>query len=145
MLKFSLKFEDLIERELPIDLIVIECKHPFNIGFIPIIESCIDIFNREIQWNNMFSLDVAFDRINNGEKFFIAYHEGELFGYCWLSSENKIYNVFSKKTYHQRKYGATDMLYYIIKNHTTGVITAEVDEWNYRSINVFNKLGFTTL
>ena len=111
-----------------------------------IIQECIDSFNSEIVWDKMFTVNDSVIRIKNGDIFFVGYYDNYLFGYCWLNkiTDNlfKIYNVFSKKSNINREYGATDLLYFIIKNHTRGTIISEVDEWNSKSINVFRKLGF---
>jgi len=94
----------------------------------------------------MFDINDAILRFNNEEKFFVGYWDNNIFGYCWLkkldTNSYHIYNVFSKHTGTKREYGATDMLYYVIKNNTTGEILANIDDWNEKSINVFNKLGF---
>lgn len=140
MINFILTQENLNERDIPENLYIIENTTE------RIIENCIEFFNNEIKWDGMFDLKEAKRRINNGDKIFTGYQNGMVFGYCWLTKIDKdyykIYNVFSRKTEQPRTYGATDMLYYVIKNHTKGVIIAEVDEWNTKSINVFSKLGF---
>lgn len=139
MINFHLIREKLIPRNLSNDLLVVQTESEY------ILQECINMFNSEIKWDGMFSIKDTKERFEMGDKFFAAYYEGKLFGYCWLSNENniyKVYNVFSKKTDYHRKYGATDVLYYVIKNYTNGTVIAEVDEWNTKSINVFNKLGF---
>ena len=140
MIEFTLKDNELKERELPEYIYITEVTNE------TIIKNCIEFFNQEIKWDGMFDLDEAKRRINNGDKFFTGYQNGMIFGYCWLTKLDtghyKIYNVFSRKTEQPRTYGATDMLYYVIKNHTKGIVSAEVDEWNTKSINVFTKLGF---
>ena len=94
----------------------------------------------------MFNVFDAMRRIADGEKIYIATINGDLFGYCWVEKQEEdryyIYNVFSKKTYFPRQYGATDMLHYVIANHTEGVIWVKIDDWNEKSIRVFEKLGF---
>jgi len=137
MINFELKYENLIEREIHNNLIVTETKD------LNIIESCINLFNSEIIWEKMFTIKDSEIRIKNGDVFFVGYYNNDLFGYCWLTKNDtfKIYNVFSK-THINRIYGATDLLYFVIKNYTSGIIISEVDEWNLKSINVFKKLGF---
>jgi len=138
MINFELKYENLIEREIHNNLIVTETKD------LNIIESCINLFNSEIVWDKMFTIKDAEIRIRKGDIFFVGYYDNYLFGYCWLTKNKifKIYNVFSKNIPINRIYGATDLLYFVIKNYTSGIIISEVDEWNLKSINVFKKLGF---
>lgn len=143
MIKLRLDYQDLLHRDLSIKLNIFQTNDP------GIIQESIDNFNEEIDWENMFNLDIALNRISVGDKFFVAKHDENLFGYCWLkeNSKNKyfIYNVFSKKLPKIREYGATDMLYFVIKNNTRGEIYSEVDKWNNKSINMFKKLGFTVI
>jgi hypothetical protein len=139
MIRFVLNHENLIERSLPYMFMVVDIKHPETI------QECIDDFNAEVQWKNMFTLGDAIERIMKGEKMYVGYHNGKRFGYCWVIQKDYntyIYNVFSRKLPFPRVYGATDLLYYVIKNHGNKVISADVDEWNDKSIRMFEKLGF---
>ena len=142
MINFVLNKENLIERELSPMLIIGETFDSY------LIRGCINLFNNEIQWDGMFTLWDALRRIEDGEKIFVGLYNGEIFGYCWVINKDDttyIYNVFSKSTPDKRKYGATDLLYYVIKHHGNTVISAEVDEWNTKSIRVFEKLGFKVI
>jgi RimJ/RimL family protein N-acetyltransferase len=140
MIKYKLNYEDLIERNIHLDFKIVETADG------DVIKRCIDLFNSKITWDNMFDLNEANKRINNGEKLFVGYYENNLVGYCWLKSLNEfeyyIYNVFIGIDITNRNYGATDLLYLLIKNHTSGVIVADIDEWNVKSQKVFEKLGF---
>lgn len=140
MIRFSINYKDLIDREVSNDISIIKNEDA------NVIQQCIDMFNSEIQWDDMFDLNRAINRIKNGNKMFVGYYQNEIFGYCWLETISlntySIYNVFSKKEPIIRNYGATDLLFTVIKNYTHGNIIASVDEWNTKSINVFNKLGF---
>ena len=135
MINLTLIPDNLIYRDISED---IEIKEIYD---YLIIKHCIKMFNDELNWDMMFNLDDAQDRILNGHKFFVAYHEKKIYGYCWLD-DDIIYNVFSKQHTGNRNYGATDMIYLVIKNHTNGPVKSFVDEWNEKSINVFKKLGF---
>ena len=109
------------------------------------IQKCIDLFNSEIQWDEMFDIQKALDRIERGEKMFVGYKNEDIFCYCWIRQDNEqeyyLYNVFSKKPESLRKIGVIDLLYLVIKNHTTGKIRAEIDDWNGQSQKVANRLG----
>ena len=139
MIRFVLNKENLITRTLPDGLQLINTTDPL------VIHMCISMFNSEIKWDSMFTVFDALRRIDAGERMFIGQYYGNIFGYCWVIDKDYdtyIYNVFSKTTEIPRQYGATDMLYYVIKNHGNKIISAKVDEWNVKSINVFKKLGF---
>ena len=109
------------------------------------IQKCIDLFNSEIKWDEMFDIQKALDRIERGEKMFVGYKNEDIFCYCWIRQDNEqeyyLYNVFSKKPESLRKIGVIDLLYLVIKNYTTGKIRAEIDDWNGQSQKVANRLG----
>ena len=113
------------------------------------IQKCIDLFNSEIKWDEMFDIQKALDRIERGEKMFVGYKNEDIFCYCWIKENHKddyyIYNVFSKKPKSLRKIGVIDLLYLVIKNYTTGKIRAEIDDWNTQSQRVFERLGFNLI
>jgi hypothetical protein len=135
MINFILSANNLIHKNISEEIEIIETHDP------EIIKHCIEMFNNEINWDKMFNIDEAQNRILNSHKFFVAYYQKTIYGYCWLN-DNIIYNVFSKQHDGKRNYGATDMIYLVIKNHTNGPVKSFVDEWNEKSINVFKKLGF---
>ena len=142
MIRFVLNKKDLPKRNHPIGLNVTEASDEY------IIMQCINLFNRDLEWDGMFDVFDALRRIEDGQKMFVGWINGKIFGYCWMETifedEYYIYNVFSEKTNEPRTYGATDMLYDVIKNNTKGKIKAKVDDWNTKSIRVFEKLGFMT-
>jgi RimJ/RimL family protein N-acetyltransferase len=142
MIGFKLIKENLIQRNVSNTEIRISIDESE-------IQKCIDLFNKEIKWDGMFDLTEAKRRIISGDIMFIGYHKNEIFGYCWLKkiSERSFlyYNLFSKANPKERNYGATDLLYLIINKHTEGEISSLIDEWNYKSIRVAEKLGFVRM
>jgi hypothetical protein len=140
MLHFSLDVTNLPIRGVNTLINVFETKDP------KIIQNSIDNFNKEIKWDGMFDLEEANRRFLNNSIMFVAEHDKSIYGHCWLNEiselKYKIYNVYSQNSKTPKNYGATDMLFYVIKNYTKGVVVADVDEWNEKSINMFKKLGF---
>ena len=140
MIKYKLKYEDLIDHNIHRDFKIVEATDA------DIIQKCIDLFNSEIEWNGMFDIKKALNRIERGEKMFVGYKNEDIFCYCWIRQDNEqeyyLYNVFSKKPKSLRKMGVIDLLYSVIKYHTIGKIIGEVDEWNKQSQKVTEKLGF---
>ena len=139
MIRFKLVKKDLIHR----DVSNIEVRMSTNLSEI---QKCIDLFNSEIKWEGMFDIKDAERRIILGDRIFIGYYKNQIFGYCWLKmiSEGSFlyYNLFSKSEPNERNYGATDLLYLIIKKYTEGEIESLIDDWNQKSIRVAEKLGF---
>jgi hypothetical protein len=140
MIKYKLNYEDLIQHNIHPDFKIVE------IPDINIIKKCINLFNSEIEWNGMFDIQEALNRIKRGERMFVGYKNEDIFCYCWIRKDNEqeyyLYNVFSKKPKSLRKIGVIDLLYSVIKYHTIGKIIGEVDEWNTQSKKVTEKLGF---
>ena len=140
MIKYELNYEDLIEHITHTDFKMVDVIDDV------LIQKCINLFNSEIQWDDMFDINEAFDRIKRGEKMFVGYKNEDIFCYCWIRQDDEqsyyIYNVFSKKPKSLRKMGVIDLLYSAIKYHTNGIITGEVDEWNIQSQKITEKLGF---
>ena len=141
MQHFLLNHSELIERKT--DISIKQITEQIEI------QKCIDLFNSEIQWNDMFDVQKALDRIERGEKMFVVYKNEDIFCYCWIRQDNEqeyyLYNVFSKKPESLRKIGVIDLLYLVIKNHTTGKIKVEIDKWNIQSQRVAKRLGFNLI
>jgi hypothetical protein len=140
VIKYELNYEDLIEHITHTDFKMVDVIDDV------LIQKCINLFNSEIQWDNMFDINEALNRIKRGEKMFVGYKNEDIFCYCWIRQNDDqsyyIYNVFSKKPTSLRKIGVIDLLYSAIKYHTIGIITGEVDEWNTQSQKITEKLGF---
>lgn len=138
---YSVNSEVLKKRDINKNITVIK-----TIDEKDILKS-IKLFNSEINWDNMYDLKTAKNRIEIGnENFYIGIYQKNIFGYFWIKNIHKneylIYNVFSKNFPVDRKYGATDMIYSIISNFNSSIFYAEIDDWNIKSKKVFEKLGF---
>lgn len=135
---FLLNYSELVHRNTDIEIKETTDRDE--------IQKCIDLFNSEIVWDDMFDLKEAFHRIESGQKMFIGYKNECSFCYCWLRKDGEedyyLYNVFSKKPISLRKTGVIDLLYLVIKNHTIGKIHAEINDWNIQSQRVAKRLGF---
>ena len=97
----------------------------------------------------MIDLNKAIERIKLGDKMYVGYFENNIIGYSWLKPINNyqyyIYNVFIEQDTTNRNFGASDLVYLIIKYHTKGLITLDVDEWNRKAQKFAEKLGFTKI
>ena len=139
-LNYELKYENLIQRNIHLNFKIIETTDK------DIIQNCINLFNSKIKWNGMFNLEIADQRIKSGDKMYVGYFENNIIGYTWLKPINNheyyIYNVFIEQDSINRNFGAADLVYLIIKYHTKGLITLDVDEWNDRAQKFAEKIGF---
>jgi hypothetical protein len=140
MIKYQLKYENLIQRNIHPDFKIVETTDD------TVIEKCISLFNSKIKWDGMFDLEEAKERIKLGDKIYVGYFENRIVGYCWIKQisnyEYYLYNVFIEQDSTNRNFGATDLSYLIIKYHTKGLITLDIDHWNNKSQKVAEKLGF---
>ena len=139
-LNYELKYENLIQRNIHFNFKIIETTDK------DIIQNCINLFNSKIKWNGMFNLEIADQRIKSGDKMYVGYFEDNIIGYSWLKLINNhkycIYNVFIEQDSINRNFGASDLVYLIIKYHTKGLITLDVDEWNHKAQKFAEKIGF---
>jgi len=139
-LYYELKYENLVQRNIHLDFKIVETTNK------DIIQNCINLFNSKIKWDNMFDLHEAIERIKLGDKMYVGYFENNIIGYSWLKPINNyqyyIYNVFIEQDSTNRNFGASDLVYLIIKYHTKGLITLDVDEWNRKAQKFAEKLGF---
>jgi hypothetical protein len=139
-LNYELKYENLIHRSIHSDFKIVETTDRDTI------QNCINLFNSKIKWDGMFNLEIADQRIKSGNKMYVGYFEDNIIGYSWLKSINNykyyIYNVFIEQNSINRNFGASDLIYLIIKYHTKGLITLDVDEWNHKAQKFAEKLGF---
>ena len=104
---------------------------------IKLIQSCIDIFNKSITWNEMWTISQALERIQNGEELFIYAPENEAKAFVWFR-DNYLYNFFVAPEV--RKYGIGEKLIkhaYNILPYST--FYAYTERWNKVTQNFTKK------
>jgi len=116
---------------------------------IPYIEKTIQNFNAEIEWKDMFDLETAIFRFKTGMDMFIGVIDDEPFAHVWfdeydlISTSKFLSNLFVKNKTENKAYTGKEFVSYIIHNYYSGVVIfCEVDDWNIRSIKLFEYLGF---
>ena len=106
----------------------------------------IRYFKEELEWDKMFDFVDAQRRITNGEIMYVGMIDCDLFGYVWfkdLDNDRKLYNLFVRNQVEDKKYTGKEFLsdvIYRFENNKT--IYCEVDEWNTKSLRLFERLGF---
>ncbi len=117
----------------------------FN-DFTHVIQQSIDLFNSELTWDEMFSMEISHNRILIGHRMFIGIENNKVYGYFWVKPiphGYHIYNVFSSKNRTNRSLTARHLLSTVINTfHEAKKCTADIDDWNTKSINLFTNLGF---
>jgi|TARA_B100000287_G_scaffold428393_1_gene479710 RimJ/RimL family protein N-acetyltransferase len=105
------------------------------------IESVIDLFNNEIDWNDMYSIDDCYKRFNDGCFCFLLYQKEQPIGICWhydirpnvfgfngfVSKKKKNENGISQKFF--------DMMNYILYKEGYQTYIAYCDDWNEKMWN----------
>ena len=112
---------------------------------IPIINQCIELFNSQLEWDDMFDISEARRRIVSGDTMYIGIDD-EVYSYLWVNDNPNyyfIYNVFSNNIRNNPNYTGKDLMYSVIKSYLLDKdCRCEIDEWNIKSINLFKKMGF---
>jgi len=144
MVNFKLDMVNFIHLKTQYDVIPItflNVKDNLNL-----IEDSIEHFNSEIKWENMFTIDDALKRINNGMIMYIGMLDSNIFGHVWFEDckdGRVLFNLFVRNQIQKKEYTGKEFVSDVIHRfeHKKPVYS-EVDEWNEKSIKLFKKLGF---
>ena len=123
-----------------------------NINFkyyYQLVVDSINYFNSEIQWDEMFDFNTAYNRILNGMTMYIGMIDSDVFGYVWFDNYKDgryLFNLFVRNLVQEKNYTGKKFVSDIIHRFEyEKPIYAEVDEWNEKSIKLFKKLGFISI
>ena len=109
------------------------------------LQLAIDIFQEEMNWNKMWSVEDAKQRLEDGWLFSVLEINDELKGWYWLDYETKEgLNLYVHKDYRGYGYGF-ELISYIItaaKLQQFDSVWSQVDEWNEVSQRLFLRCGF---
>ena len=112
------------------------------------IEKEIENFQEELNWDGMWSVDDAIDRLEAGWYFNVMEMDNYITGWVWFNPiENLLCNLYVNKEF--RKKGHGKQLIYSIMNLTKDdnidTIYAEVDWWNDSGNLAFSRTGLRTV
>jgi hypothetical protein len=106
----------------------------------------INNFNLEIEWDKMFTLEEASNRVSNNMRMYIGIIDLKVFGHVWFKDYKDgsyLFNLFVKNKAKTENYTGTKFTSDVINRFENEYpIYADVDEWNEKSIKLFNRLGF---
>lgn len=106
----------------------------------------IDIFNAEIQWDEMYNFDQAIKRILDGSVLYLLFDGKILYGYLWMRPQHNgyyLHNLFMRSQGVEKKWRGREFVSAVVKEHYSNQsIYVDVDEWNQKSIRLFKSLGF---
>jgi hypothetical protein len=111
-----------------------------------LVENTIQHFKDEIDWEGMFDTNVAIKRLNNGMVLYLGICDSDVFGHVWFDDfkdGRSLFNLFVRNDVLEKNYTGKEFVSDIIFRYEYDkIIYCEVDEWNEKSIRLFNKLGF---
>mgnify|MGYP000162034668 FL=1 len=109
------------------------------------LQSAIDIFQEELNWDKMWSVEDAKQRLEDGWLFSVLEINDELKGWYWLDYETKEgLNLYVHKDCRGYGYGF-ELISYIItaaKLQQLDSVWSQVEEWNEVSQRLFLRCGF---
>jgi len=109
------------------------------------LQTAIDLFQDELNWDKMWSVEDAKQRLEDGWLFSVLEINDELKGWYWLDYETKEgLNLYVHKDCRGYGYGF-ELISYIItaaKLQQLDYVWAQIDEWNTASQKLFLKCGF---
>jgi len=144
MINFKLSpenFNNLMVEHRIVPITFLNLEH-----YIKLIETCIVHFNEEIEWDDMHTITDAIKRIKNGMVMYVGMTDTGVLGYVWFTDHldgRRLFNLFVRNKVDKKDYSGKEFLSNVIsKFESTAAIYSEVDEWNEKSIKLFQRLGF---
>jgi RimJ/RimL family protein N-acetyltransferase len=144
MISFSLSKNDFTLLGIEYNIVKID-RNNFESNKQYVTDS-INNFNLEIEWNEMFTLEEASSRVFNNMRMYVGLVDSKIFGHVWFrdyKDGSYLFNLFIKNKAKTGNYTGTEFASDIINRFENKYpVYADVDEWNKKSIKLFNRLGF---
>jgi hypothetical protein len=144
MIPFKLDNIDFTPLGTEYEVVKVDCNN-FESNKQYILKS-IDNFNLEIEWNSMFTLEEANNRVLSNMRMYVGLVDSKIFGHVWFKNYKDgsyLFNLFVKNKGKTENYTGTEFTSDIIKRFEKKYpVYADVDEWNEKSIKLFKRLGF---
>ena len=121
------------------DVDILEINKHNYFKYESLIQKCIDLFNSEHKWDEMWDIIDAELRLEKGEIMYIFIPNNTPLGYVWFD-KNYLYNAFMHSS---REEGSTvNFLGACCHKNKEKGIRLFTDDWNIRAQKVWKKLGF---
>ena len=103
------------------------------------VQQTINAFNQSVVWTEMWDLEDANSRVEEGHSLFIGTDQKGTLAHVWFA-EDYLYNCYVNSR-RPDDYGQKFILscLNIVPHHTINLYT---DEWNVRAQKFFEKVGF---
>jgi len=110
---------------------------------IKLIQKSITIFNSEIEWDGMWDINEAENRLTNGEVLYILLDGKTPIGHVWYD----LYYLYNAFVSEKRENGDSiwfiqETMWDMKENYDLTYIKLYVDDWNKRAIRFWKKLNF---
>jgi GNAT superfamily N-acetyltransferase len=109
------------------------------------LQLAIDIFQDELNWDKMWSVEDAKQRLEDGWLFSVIEIKNRIQGWFWLNYETKEgSNLYVQKDSRNQGYGF-GLISYIItaaKLRQLDYVWSQIDEWNEISKRLFTRCGY---
>jgi|TARA_B100000035_G_C21020950_1_gene564042 ribosomal protein S18 acetylase RimI-like enzyme len=105
----------------------------------------IEEFQRELNWDGMWSISDAYERLSDGWCLSVLNIDDKVRGWSWLNYHTKEYlNLYVHKDFRNKGYGFNLVSSGITagKLRKLDYLWSEVDDWNINSINLLKKCGY---
>ena len=110
------------------------------------LQSGIDEFNKQLNWDNMWTVTDAKERLKNNWWFYVIEEDNKYIGWAWFDTPNKQFcNLYVHKDYRDRGYGK-ELTYKRLnecKKRDIQNVWMEVDEWNKPEQKITQELGWS--
>lgn len=108
------------------------------------LEMEIKEFNKEIKWDDMWSIETAKQRLQNNWKLIIYTPNKKIKGWYWLDDTNEPRNLYINKEYRNKGIGKEMhlVLLNICKNLGMEMVECHIDEWNVASQKCIKNAGW---
>jgi len=144
MISFSLSENNFISLGIGYNIVKVDQSN-FESNRHYVLDS-INNFNSEIEWNEMFTLEEAGNRVFNNMRMYIGLIDSKVFGHAWFrdyKDGSYLFNLFVKNKAKTENYTGTKFTSDIINRFENEYpIYADVDEWNEKSTKLLRRLGF---
>jgi len=106
----------------------------------------IDIFQSELDWQQMWSVEDSEKRLKDGWWFYVIEKDNKYIGWSWFDTPNKQFcNLYVHKDYRDRGYGK-QLVYSRLnecKKQNIKKVWMEVENWNKPIQKIGQELGWT--
>lgn len=110
---------------------------------IKLIQKSITIFNSEIEWDEMWDINEAENRLNSGEVLYLLLDGKTPIGHVWYD----LYYLYNAFVSEKRENGDSiwfiqETMWDMKENYNLTYIKLYVDDWNEQAIRFWKKLNF---